>query len=68
MFLSDGGSGVTESSTENAKPCAWPCVGYGSCPKMTTEVESIDRVNDLKIFENSGLVSIPSSERSILDI
>jgi len=35
---------------------------------MTTEVESIDRVNDLKIFENSGLISTPSSDRSILDI
>jgi len=57
MLRSEAGKGVTSFETEKAKPSAWPGVGYGSCPMMTTEIESMEVLNARITFSYFGAVS-----------
>ena len=65
MFRRDGGNEETDLLTENANPSAWPLVGYGSCPRITTFVEEIELLKDLKTLSRGGEISVPFSSVSI---
>jgi hypothetical protein len=68
MFLRDAGIFVPFFFAENAKPCATPGVGYGSCPNMTTFMEDMGEVNARKILSKSGATFFLSKELSIESI
>jgi hypothetical protein len=65
MFCRDAGVFAPGFTAENAKPCATPAVGYGSCPNMTTFIDAIGVLNALKILSKSGATFPLSKDCSI---
>src|SRR5918994_4652954 len=54
MLASERGTGRASGATENDSPTAWPGVGYGSWPTISTRTSSKGRVNAGSTFGPAG--------------